>query len=131
MSSWFAKGKNFFGTGDIDFINDDIIAVLIDLSKYTPDFDNDCFLDDIPEEARIASASLSGKTMSSRIGYAANTTIPQVDYNESISAVVLAKDTTEESSSPIFLLIDQGNFPLIPAGEDVILQWSVDGLFVL
>lgn len=131
MSSWYKKGRNAFGTKDIDWINDPILAILTDLSKYTPDFDNDTFISDIPDEARIVSSRLNGKTMVDCVARALDHTFPLLDSLQTINAVILAKDTTDINSSPVFLLIDQGvGFPYTHPGEDCILHWHTDGIFV-
>jgi hypothetical protein len=132
MSSWYTKGRNSFGTGDIDWINDPILAILTDLSKYIPDFVNDTFISDIPSEAMIASSRLSGKTMVDCIARATDHTFPLLDSLLTVTAIILAKDTTDINSSPVFLLIDQGiGFPYTHPGEDCILHWHANGIFIL
>lgn len=131
MSAWYTKGRNSFGTGDIDWINDPILAILIDSSLYTPDYDNDVFISDIPTTSRVASSRLNGKTMVDRIARALDHTFPLLDSLQTVNAVVLAKDTSDINSSPVFLLINQGvGFPYTDPGVDCILRWNASGIFV-
>lgn len=133
MSSWYTKGRTLFGTADIDWINDPIVAILVSLSTYTPDYDNDCYISDIPEAARIAtSPRLLGKTMVDRIARALDVTYPILDLTTAVDAIVLAKDTTDINSSPVFLLIDSGTgLPYSTSGETCILHWNASGIFIL
>ena len=132
MSAWYTKGRNAFGTGDIDWINDPIIALLICLDYYTPDYDNDTFISDIPSTAIMATANLLGNNIVDRIATTNNLTFPLLDSSLDAGALILAKDTSDINSSPVLLLIDQGvGFPYSGPGEDCIIQWDVNGVFVL
>ena len=131
MSAWFTKGRNAFATGDIDWINDLILAIPVASSLYTPDYDNDVFISDIPEAARIASSHIQGKNIVDRVATAIDLTFVALDQSVPITGIVLAKDTTDINSSPVFLHINSGTgFPYDHSGEDLVLHWNAGGIFI-
>jgi hypothetical protein len=105
MNRLYGKGKEALASAEIDWENDDIRAILIDTGEYTPDFDADATLEDIPEEARVAVAALSGKTNTLGVLDADDVTFATVT-GSSVEAIVLYKDTGVESTSLLLAYLD-------------------------
>ena len=129
MNRIYPKGLDKFLTGDIDYINDRIICLLVSLQEYTPDFDNDEFLSVVSDDAIIATTVLSGKTTSGTgIGDADDTTFSSVPVNDNeADALIMVKDTGIKDSSPLFLYYDTAaELPVTPNGDDVNISWPDD-----
>jgi hypothetical protein len=105
MNRLYGKGKEALASAEIDWENDDIRAILIDTGEYTPDFDADATLEDIPEEARVAVAALSGKTNTLGVLDADDVTFATVT-GSSVEAIVLYKHTGTESTSQLLAYLD-------------------------
>ena len=121
----YAKGRQGFLDGSIDFDTDDIRAILIDTADYTVDLAAHDNLDDIPSAARVAvSAALSSKTVTDGIADAADVTFSSVS-GDSCEAIVLYKDTGAESTSRLIAYIDSATgLPVTPNGGDITIQWD-------
>lgn len=114
---------------------DTIKCVMVDTALYTVDLQNHDFLDDIPAGARVATATLAGKTSAQAGGFwaldASDTTFTAVS-GASVEALVLYKDSGLEGTSPLLLYIDTGTgLPVTPNGADIIVQWPVGGIWTL
>ncbi|ABE67651.1 hypothetical protein Wildcat_46 [Mycobacterium phage Wildcat] len=124
----YDKGREKFLTGDIDWLNDNIKAYLIDVADYTVDLANDEFLDDIPSGAIVAtSINLTSKTATSGVADAENVVFTLVEGDQS-EAVVLAKDTGTAGTSPLIAYIDNATgLPVTPNGGDITVVWDNGG----
>jgi predicted dehydrogenase len=128
MSALYDKAREKFlghATIDLDWINDNIKAVLVDTGAYTVDLVNHEFLSDIAGAARIAtSANLGTKTASAGVADAADVTFTAVT-GATVEAIVLYKDTGVAGTSPLVAYIDAATgLPLTPNGGDVTIQWD-------
>jgi hypothetical protein len=101
----YGKAKEALGGGLIDWVNDDIRVILLDLTEYTPNFDADETLENIPEDARVAVAALSGKTNTLGVLDANDVTFGSVT-GEPVEAYVLYKHTGSEDTSLLILYCD-------------------------
>jgi len=124
----FAKGRQGFLEGLIDWDTDDIRAILIDVADYTVDLAAHDNLDDIPSAARVAvSGSLTGKTVTDGVADAADVTLSSVTGDPS-EAIVLYKHTGTESTSRLIAYIDTNasSLPIsiTPNGGNIVIQWS-------
>jgi hypothetical protein len=117
-SALFDKGREAFLAGDIDYPSDTIKIVAVDTSDYTVDLAAHDFLDDIPSGARIATATLAGKTATSGVADCSDITLTAVS-GDAISAAVVYKDTGSEATSPLIAYIELG--PVTPNGMDITL----------
>jgi hypothetical protein len=143
MSAVYLSGKQGLQGGDIDLINDDISAVLVDLSVYTPSPGVDVSLADIPADALIAEALLTGKSLDAvedgGVFYSAfradDTVFNSVALSETapeVSGVVLFKKAATYSGSILIFLEDEApEYPITPDGTDITVQWSAgdNGIF--
>lgn len=121
----YDKGREAFLNGDIDWLNDDIRVILVDLADYTQNLATHDFLDDVPVGARVAtSGSLTSKTSTAGVADAADVTWPLVTGDQS-EAIVLYKHTGTESTSNLIAFIDTATgLPVTPNGGDITVQWD-------
>lgn len=107
MNRIYPKAKE----AQIDWVNDDIRALLIDTGDYTANFSTDDNLDDIPSGGRVGTAvALTGKTDTLGVLDADDTTFTTVT-GDSIEAIVLYKHTGTESTSKLIAYLD-GKFQI-------------------
>ena len=121
----YGKGRNYFLSGSIDWINDTITAVLVDTGfPYTVSIDADEFLSDIPAGARIATQAMAG--MSAALGVAdANDTVFSAVTGATVEAVVIYKDTGAAATSNLIAYIDTATgLPVTPNGGNITVQWD-------
>jgi len=130
----YSYGNEQFLRGQIDWLTDTIKAVLVDTNRYAVAPDVDQHLVDIPTVARIAtSAALSGKTALNGVARAADLTIATVQ-GQTVQAVVLYRDTTDETTSELIAFLDTGvGLPYTPQGTTAVIHWDSgpNGIFKL
>lgn len=119
-NSLYDKGREKFLLGEIDWIDNDIKAALVDLADYTPNLATDEFLDDIAGGAIVAtSGNLASKTATAGVADCANFTFSAVTGDQS-EAVVIYKDTGVAATSPLIAIIDTATgLPVTPNGGDI------------
>ena len=111
MNQLYGKGKEALCGGSIDWVNDDIRALLIDTGEYTPNFSTDDNLDDIPSGGRVGTAvALTGKTNTLGVLDADDVTFTSIT-GDSIEAFVLYLHTGTESTSKLIAYFD-GKFQI-------------------
>lgn len=120
----YGKGRDKFLTGDIDWVNDTIKLYLIDTDDYSVSIDADEFADDIASGAKVSTATMAG--MSTALGVAdANDTVFSSVSGDVSEALVIWKDTTVQSTSPLIAYIDSATgLPVTPNGGDITVQWD-------
>ena len=130
----YAKGRQGFLDGSIDWDTDTIKAVLVDAADYTKDLALHDNLDDIPSAARVAtSAALTSKTVVDGVADAADVTFSAVTGDQ-FEQIVLYKDTGTESTSRLICNIDtNAGLPTTPDGNDIKIEWGngADKIFKL
>lgn len=121
----YAKGRQGFLDGSIDWDTNNIKAVLVDTGAYTVDLANHDFLDDITVGARIStSGNLTGKTVTDGVADAADTTFTAVT-GATVEAVVIYQDTGVAGTSRLIAWIDTATgLPLTPNGGDITIVWD-------
>ncbi len=121
----YATGRNAFANAGINWTSDTIKAILIDIAQYTVDLALHDFLNDIPAGARVAIASLSGKSASAGVCDAEDTVFSSVS-GVSAEAIVLYKDTGTESTSQLIAYIDTAasGLPATPTGTNITIAWD-------
>lgn len=124
-NSLYAKGREGFLSGAIDWDTDDIRIILVDAADYTVDLATHDNLDDIPSGARVAvSSALSGKTVTDGVADADDKTFSAVTGDPS-EAIVIYKHTGTESTSRLIAYIDTGTgLPVTPNGGDITVAWD-------
>lgn len=122
----YAKGREGFLAGDIDWDANDIRCILIDTGLYTVNLSTHDNLDDIPSGAARVSTSgaLSGKTVTDGVADANDVTFTAVSGN-TVEAIVIYKHTGTESTSRLIAYIDTATgLPLTPNGGDITIVWD-------
>lgn len=122
----YVKMGDHLGRAEIDLVNGDVRAVLIDTNEYSPDFSSDEYLSDIPEDAIVGTLdeSLSGKTLSNGV-FDADDALFGAISSSYIGAVVLYMHTGNPATSVLLAYIDESPlFPLDSGGWDVEVAWS-------
>lgn len=124
-NAMFAKGREAFLAGDIDWAADNIKCVLVDHGTDTPVPATDQYLSDIAAGARVAtSGNLSGKTVTDGVADAADVTFSAVS-GASCESIVIYKDTGDPATSPLIAYIDTATgLPVTPNGGDITVQWD-------
>lgn len=129
----YAKGRQGFLDGSIDWDGDDIRATLVG-PAYAVDLTAHDNLDDIPAIERVAvSGSLTGKTVSNGVADANDVIFASVT-GDSVEALVLYKHTGTESTSRLIAYIDSGvGLPVTPNGGNITVAWDngADRIFKL
>lgn len=121
----YATGRNAFALGDIDWVNDTIKAILVDVADYTVDLAAHDFLNDVPAAARVAVAALANKSAAAGVCDADDTTFTSVAGDQS-EAIVIYKDTGTEATSQLIAYIDvaTAGLPVTPDGTNITIAWD-------
>lgn len=111
--------------GDIDLLNDRIIAALVDLTTYTVNIANDEFLSDLPSGAVVATQLLTGKSLGIVEDFRADDAVfPAVADGTAIGAIIIYQDTGADVSSRLIYYDDQATgLPATGDGTDVTVTW--------
>lgn len=120
----YNKGRERFATAQINWLTDTIKVMGVDVGAYTFSAAHE-YLADIPGASRIAAAvTLSGKDATNGALDANDVTFSLVS-GASIEALVIYKQGTGESDSPLIAYIDSGTgLPITPNGGDIIVTWD-------
>ncbi len=120
----YDTGRNAFLLGDIDWVADTIKVVLVDAADYTVSLSTHDFLNDVPAAARVATATLSGKSASAGVADATDVTFTGVSGDIS-EALVIYKDTGTEATSQLIAYIDSATgLAVTPNGGDINVTWD-------
>lgn len=125
MSDFYSKGTDTIYQGGVNFVNDTISVLLVDLTQYTPNLITDEYQSDIPSEAVLAERTLVGKSFTDGVFDASPVTFESVPSGGEVSGLVLIKDSGARNTSPLLLLMDDApQFPITPDGSDITINWS-------
>jgi hypothetical protein len=121
----YAAGVEAFGRAEINWPSDDVLVLLIDTAYYTVNLDTHDTLADIPSGARVASAALTGKTVSGRVFDASDVSINGVT-GDSAEAILIALNTGVEATSTLIFYTDSGTgLPTLSfSNETANIAWS-------
>lgn len=124
-NSLYDTGRAAFLGADVDWLADNIKAVLVDTGAYTVNLSTHQFLSDIPGGARIAtSGNLASKTATAGVADAADVTFTAVS-GATVEAIVLYKDTGVAGTSQLICYIDTATgLPVTPNGGDITVTWD-------
>jgi hypothetical protein len=129
----YLQAKTDLLNGNLDWVADDIRAVLVDAADYTPNLTADTHLDDVPAGARVAtSGAMTGKTAAAGVADAADVTFAAVSGDQA-EGVLLYKHTGSEATSTLILWLDTGvtGLPVTPDGDDITVRWDAAGIISL
>lgn len=120
----YDNARNEFLKGNLDWTGITAKAVLVDTANYAVNAATHKFLSDIPAAARVATATLTGKTAVAGVADANDTTFAGVT-GASVEAVVIYEDTGDATTSRLIAYIDTSSgLPITPNGSDIIIQWN-------
>lgn len=113
--------------GDIDLLVNDIRAVLVAPSLYTPNYDTHVFLSDVPVGARQGTPQVLGtKTTTRSAGAvtfdAADIVFPNVAVAAAVDHVALYRFVTTDADSPLVAMIAITS--TTPNGQNITVTWD-------
>ena len=121
----YGKAKTSLCRGLIDWVTEDVRIMFVDSVHYTPDFDNDEFVSDVPENGRfiVPDSTLPNKTVTLGACDADDMVLNNITVDNAV-AIVLFIYTGDYSTSKLLCYIDDAsNLPLTCTDERIILQW--------
>ena len=122
-NQFYPAGRRRFSA---ELLSGVIEVYLVDSALYTPDFDADANLSDIPAGARVASAVLTGKSVTGDgVFDASDTTFLAVSGAQS-EYIIFVLNTGVEASSPVLAFFDTfaSGMPVTPGGGNIVLTYS-------
>lgn len=121
----FAKGREGFLGGDIDWDANNIKLVFVDHADDTPVPATDDFLDDITAPARVAtSGNFATKTKTDGVADADDVTVTAVTGDQ-FESIVIYKDSGSDATSNLIAFIDTATgLPATPGGGDIVVRWD-------
>lgn len=125
-NSLYDKGRESFLKKQIDMVNDDIVAILVDSSSYTPNLSADQFLTDIAGGAILATSDpLTSPSTTAGVFDADDVLWASVPATGQGDFVILYQDSGSPSTSRLIGRIDTGTgIPVTPNGGDINAVWS-------
>jgi len=117
--------RELLATGQFNWVADDVDAYLIDMNQYTFDIQHQ-FLSSVPVGARVAVATLTGKTATRGACMADTPTTFSLVNGPTIQAVLLVKNVSNDPSmSPLIVLImSYSNLSNVtPNGGNIYVHW--------
>lgn len=144
MTTLYNNFKELLFNGGIDLDTDTIeIALINDSIAYTPDIDNETFVSDVLDGATAAEfsdASYSRQTLNVTVSQdnandravadASDVTFSSLD-GDTISGVLVYKQGSGDSDSPLIAHVTSADFPLTANGGDVTIEIDPSGLLHL
>jgi len=127
----YPKAKEKFLDALIDFPTDTINIALIDTGVYTYN-SADEFWSSASAAIVGTAVTLASKTITSGVFNAADVTFNSVS-GVSVEALIIYKDTGSAATSPLIMYIDvvTSGLPVTPNGNNIIVEFSSLGIFVL
>jgi len=109
----------------IDLDTDNIKCSLVRASAYTPNYSTDQYLDPAATTRVADSANLAGKSVTDGVFDATDITFSAVGAGAAIDFVLVWKDTTVATTSPLICNFDTGTgLPVTPNGGDITVAWD-------
>lgn len=121
----FGRQGYLGGPPQLNWLTDDVRAVLINTGLYTVNLTTDQYLAIIPVGARLSTSStLTSKTVLAGVADADDCTFVAV-VGPACEAVVLYKNTGVDATSQLIAYIDTATgLPFVPSGGNVAIQWD-------
>ena len=112
-------------SGGLNWLTDDVRAVLVDAGQYVVNLSTHQFLVQVPTLARISvSTSLTAKTATAGVADAAEVTFLGVS-GATVEALVLYRHTGTDATSRLICYIDTAvGLPFTPTGGNVVVRWD-------
>lgn len=121
----YGLARQAWAVGDIDWIDNAIHGVFVDLADYTVSITSHQFLSDIPAGARVATfGPLTGKTALLGVLDANDVTVEDVTGDQ-FEAIVLYVSTGSDASSRLLMYLDTADgLPATPVGGPIEIRWD-------
>lgn len=120
----YTKAKQGFLGAGIDLQNDTIKCTLIDTNDYTVNLSTDQYWSSIPDNAKVATQTLTTTSITDGVFDAGDVTFSSVTGDQS-EALVIWKDTLSNTTSPLIAYIDTATgLPVTPNGGDITITWD-------
>lgn len=121
----YDAARQRFLEGQINWNTDTIKAILIDTGEYNIQVSSHQYLSDIPISARVAGpVTLTNKTTTGGSADADDVKFTSVS-GASIEAIIIYKDTGDESQSPLIAYLDVATgLPVVPNDGDMVVAWD-------
>ena len=121
----YDEARRLFLEAGINWLTDDIKAILVDAGSYTPNFTTHQNLGDIGVSARVTpGVLLTGKATTGGAADGNDVTFSAVS-GPSIEAIVLYRDSGVEATSQLIAWLDTATgLPITPNGGDIIVTWD-------
>jgi hypothetical protein len=122
----FAKGREAFLAGDLDWDGDTIKLIFVDHADDTPVPASDQFLSDILGAARVATSdAFATKTVTNGVADADPVTLLSVTGDPFESIVIYEEDGGGEGASRLIAYIDAATgLPTTPNGGNITVDWD-------
>lgn len=123
----YKRGAEARLNADVDLLLDAICVVLVDLDDYTPDYDVDEFLGDIPVAARVAiSSALTGKSTANGIFDADDVVLSAVTGDQCEGAAIFQNTGSPATSRLLWMFRTPGvpGLPVTPNGTNITITWN-------
>lgn len=128
----YPKALEAFGKAQIDLVNHEIRALLIDAQDYTYSSAHE-FLSSVAGAARIAdSGALGSKTVTNGIFDAADATFPTVTGDQSEAMIIVDWNGGADSARRLICYLDSVNYanlPVTPNGSNIGVTFPSGGIF--
>jgi hypothetical protein len=123
VNALYDKGRQAFLNKDIDMVDDNIKAVLVDTRTYTVDLAAHDMHNDL-SGVIATSGNMASKTTTAGVFDAADLTFSSVT-GATVEAVVIYRDSGTSSTSELIAYIDTGTgLPVTPNGGDITIAWD-------
>lgn len=118
-------GRNGYLSGVLNWLTDDVRAILIDTALYTVNLATDHYLSSVPLGARVSvSGTLTTKTAVAGVADADDVAFTAVS-GATVEAIVLYKHTGSDATANLIAYIDTSTgLPFLPSGGNVAIQWD-------
>lgn len=128
-NSLYDNGRELFLTGGIDFASDNVHMALV-TNGYTPDVSAHLNYNDVVASvatangiAQSASVELTSKTTTAGVADCADVDFGVIDAGQTISYIVVYKDTGDNATSPLIALYDSATgLPFDTSGSEITIK---------
>ncbi len=121
----YAKGREGFLDGSIDWDTNDIKAQILDSGVYTADLANDTFVDPATLAGEISrSPNFGGKTVTDGVADANDVVFTAVTGAQSEYVSIFADSGLDTTSRLIALIDTATGLPITPNGGDITVAWD-------
>ena len=121
----YDAGREGYLDGSLNWLTDDVRAILVDTSSYTVNLATHKFLSAIVVGARVSvSGSLTGKSATAGVADADDVSFTGVS-GPTVEAIVLYKHTGSDATARLIAYLDGATgLPFTPSGGNVAIQWD-------